>query len=68
MRNFWRDYGEYQRNRNEICKVWYKKHWKGTMVMHTILWIVTFALVFRDKIPKLIEWIIYGKENKENEA
>lgn len=58
MIEFWRDYKEYQKSAMTLSKVWYKKHWKGTIVC-TVLYIivligVTFGWVFHNSNKETI--------------
>jgi hypothetical protein len=34
MKEFFKDYREYQKNVTALSKVWYKKHWKGVILIN----------------------------------
>lgn len=58
MRKFFKDYAEYTKKSSELCTVWYKNNWKGTMVI-TLLYIVlvTFGIS-----------LYYGVKDKKNKT
>lgn len=54
MKQFFKDYKEYQKNMNNLSKVWYKKHWKGTVVTNIIAAIVIVGFIFRSNITEAV--------------
>lgn len=60
MKNFWRDY-------KVLCKEelgFYKKHWKGVILLNATVLAAEYAWFFRDSIKDKMK----DKFKKENEA
>jgi hypothetical protein len=68
MKKFFKDYSEYQKNRNELCKIWYKNHWKGTVVFNTIALIIMLTWMFWGSIKKYITKLFSKNIIEEEEA
>jgi hypothetical protein len=65
MRKFFKDYREYQRSTSELVKIWYKNHWKGTVLLNVLILAITYVVIFHDDIK---EKIIKTKSNNEEVA
>ena len=69
MKTFFKSYAEYQKNVTELSKVWYKKHWKGTVVINILILVATIVWVFHDEIKEKVLKVNRKRDNKiETEA
>lgn len=60
MKNFWNDYAD-------LCKAtgaFYKKHWKGVVLLNASIYGTGYAYMFKDSIKNKMK----EKFQKENEA
>lgn len=60
MKNFWKDYVD-------LCKMtgaFYKKHWKGVVLLNASIYGAGYAYLFKDSIKDKMK----KKVQKENEA
>lgn len=61
FKTFWKDYGD-------LCKQsgkWYKKHWKGYIVLVAVICGAEFGWIFRDNIKDKIKVMLESKKSKE---
>lgn len=58
---FWKDYAELCKQSGE----WYKKHWKGYIVLSTAIVAAEFAWFYKDAIKEKVQEKLESKKSKE---
>ena len=61
FKTFWKDY-------TELCKQsgeWYKKHWKGALVLNAAIVAAEFAWFYKDEIKDKVHEKLESKKSKE---
>ena len=50
MKTFFNDLWTTQKETSRISKIFYKKHWKGTVVLYIFIVAIEFACIFHEQI------------------